>query len=302
MDPTTSERKVVIITGSTSSIGCDLAEHLHAKGYNVVVSGRRIKEGQAIASQLDFTWDTAIFVQCDVTSYDSQANLFKTAWAKWHRLDALVANAGFVDQTSHYNLNSKAVPICEIPPEPNLSCTDVNFKAVVLGTEMAVHYMRHNPVQARGGKIVITNSVSGLYPVPMAPEYSAAKAAALQWARSVAPMLGLEGITINSVLPNVYDTDIMPGFQEAFLDEHLTKKYCLLSAYDVFLDDAAGEKNGQAIETACESHYYHDEPPFKSGKVIERTVKTYEPWFGILHGTTSGLANTIKGPLRTVAK
>lgn len=158
-------------------------------------------------------------MQCDVTSYDSQAHLFKTAWGKWHRLDALIANAGIVDQASHYNLTSKGVSIDEIPPEPNLSCTDVNFKAVVLGTEMAVHYMRHNPAQARGGRIVITNSVSGLYPVPMAPEYSAAKAAALQWARATAPMLGLEGITINSVLPNGYDTDIMPGFQEAFLDE-----------------------------------------------------------------------------------
>lgn len=79
--------------------------------------------------------------------------------------------------------------------------------------------MRHNPSQARGGKIIVTGSAAAIYPITNLPEYSAAKAAALQFARVMAPILALEGITINNVLPNGYDTDILPGFQEAFLDE-----------------------------------------------------------------------------------
>lgn len=79
--------------------------------------------------------------------------------------------------------------------------------------------MRHNPAHAKGGKIIVTGSASAVYPIINLPEYSAAKAAALQYARVMAPMLALEGITINNVLPNGYDTDIMPSFQEAFLDE-----------------------------------------------------------------------------------
>lgn len=80
--------------------------------------------------------------------------------------------------------------------------------------------MRHNPAQAvRGGRIIITGSIASLWPLATIPEYSAAKAAAMQWARSVAPILVQEGITINNVLPNGYDTDIMPDFQEAFLEE-----------------------------------------------------------------------------------
>lgn len=82
-----------------------------------------------------------------------------------------------------------------------------------------MHYMRHNPEQARGGKIIVTGSAAAIYPIINLPEYSAAKAAALQFARVMAPVLALEGITINNVLPNGYDTDIMPGFKEAFLDE-----------------------------------------------------------------------------------
>ena len=75
-----------------------------------------------------------------------------------------------------------------------------------------------------------------------------------------------------------------------------------MAAYEVFLDDAAGEKTGQTVETAYDSHYYHDMPPYKSGKVIERTVKVYEPWFEILHGQRSGLPDAIKEPLRKLSK
>lgn len=82
-----------------------------------------------------------------------------------------------------------------------------------------MHYMRHNPPQAKGGKIIVTGSAASVYPIINLPEYSAAKAGVLQYARVMAPMFALEGITINNVLPNGYDTDIMPGFQEAFLDE-----------------------------------------------------------------------------------
>lgn len=71
-----------------------------------------------------------------------------------------------------------------------------------------------------------------------------------------------------------------------------------MSAYDVFLEDEKNDKNGQTIETAYDSHYYHDVPAFKSGSVIERTVAVYEPWFKAIHKDQSGLKNTYKEPLR----
>lgn len=78
----------------------------------------------------------------------------------------------------------------------------------------------------------------------------------------------------------------------------LTKKECLMCAYDVFLEDEKNEKNGQAIEAAYDSHYYHDVPAYKSGSVIERTVTVYEPWFRMLHNEESSLENTLKARLR----
>lgn len=75
-----------------------------------------------------------------------------------------------------------------------------------------------------------------------------------------------------------------------------------MSAYDAFLEDQNHERNGQAIETAYESHYFHDVPSYKSGYVIERTDKVYEPWFEMMHGTRSGLENSYKEPLRKISQ
>lgn len=78
----------------------------------------------------------------------------------------------------------------------------------------------------------------------------------------------------------------------------MTKKECLLSAYDLFIEDEKNERNGQAVETAYDSHYFHEVPAYKSGHVIERTDKVYEPWFEMMHKDRSGLENTYTEPLR----
>lgn len=108
-----SSRKVVIITGATvcykqitfvtriltvlqNGIGRDLAERLHARGYNVAITGRRIQEGETFAAQLDPKGDTSLFVECHVQDYESQVAVFRTVWRKWARLDTLIANAGIV--------------------------------------------------------------------------------------------------------------------------------------------------------------------------------------------------------------
>lgn len=83
--------------------------------------------------------------------------------------------------------------------------------------------------------------------------------------------------------------------------ESLTKKECLLSAYDIFIEDEQNERNGQAVETAFDSHYFHEIPEYKND-VIKRTDKVYEPWFQMMHSDQSGLENTYKEPLRRFAK
>lgn len=50
---------------------------------------------------------TTRFFRADVASYASQAEAFQKIWDKWHRIDALLANAGIVDKFSLYMLDQR---------------------------------------------------------------------------------------------------------------------------------------------------------------------------------------------------
>ena len=217
--PAQEESRVAIVTGSTSGIGLDVTNLLLSKGYKVAMSGRRVAHGKKISKSVDPEGKATLFTGCDVSSYSSQANHFQEVWDKWGRIDLVVANAGFVDQESVYNLARKDTAVTDLPAEPKLSATDACLKGVMYSTTLATHFMRHNPKGA-GGKIILTGSIIGIHPNPQFPEYCAAKAGVTQWCRSMAPvLLKKENIALNCVMPGAYETAAMPGFETAFKPE-----------------------------------------------------------------------------------
>lgn len=207
------------LTNRKSGIGLAVARHLHAKGWRVVLVGRRADIGEKQASSLDESGETAVFEQCNVASYSAQAAMFKSVWARWGRIDLLIANAGNVDGASWYNFRRRDAPVDDLPPEPDTSCTDVHFKGVMYGTMLATHFMRHNK-PAPGGKIIATTSMLGVHPCPTFPEYGSVEAGINHWVRVNAPLLkSKENITINAIMMGPAVTPVMPGFAKAFLPE-----------------------------------------------------------------------------------
>ncbi|KAF2111378.1 hypothetical protein BDV96DRAFT_649939 [Lophiotrema nucula] len=290
-----NDQKVAIVTGATSGIGSWVAEHLHKRGYRVALCGRREKEGKANATSLDASNETAIFVQCDVSSYESQSNLFKTVWAKWGRLDVVVSNAGCVDRDSKYNLGRREAGVDDLPAAPDTTCTDIDFKGTIYNTTLATHFMRHNP-GGKGGKIIVTGSMIGIYPCQTFPEYCAAKAAVHQWVKTVGPiLLEKENITVNCVMPGGVETPAFPGFSTAFLPEHLTLPSNLVAAYDIYIEDKT-KRTGETVETAHDTHVQWGHPGYKSGAFAQRTEKVYEPWFEMMHGERSNLPGAMQSP------
>lgn len=295
-----------ILTNQQSGIGESLAKTLHARGYNVAITGRRPQLGETVASALDPSQQTAFFTACDVSSYASQCAMFQAVWDKWGRIDVFIANAGGIDRDSKYNLRRRDEPVTSLPPEPDTTCTDVDYKGVIYGIVLATHFMRpHNSIQGTRGKIIVTGSIVGIHPLATMPEYCGAKAAVLQYVRTVAPLLkAKEGITVNIVLPCGVDTPAMPDFAEAFLPEELTTPECLLRAFDMFLlDDEANDKTGMAIEAAHDQVVIHELPAFKGGIASVRSAVVYEPWFEMLHGEKSELKGALlKAPVKGLSE
>jgi NAD(P)-dependent dehydrogenase (short-subunit alcohol dehydrogenase family) len=231
-----------------------------------------------------------------VSSYQSQTTLFQTVWNRWGRLDVLIANAGCVDRDSKYNFARRDAAIDDLPPQPDMTCTEVDFKGAIYGTTLATHFMRHNP-GGKGGKIIVTGSMIGIYPCATFPEYCAAKAGVHQWVKTTGPVTKLkDNITINCVMPGGIETPAMPDFSTAFLPEHMTLRSTLMSAYDLFIEDAENTKTGQTIEAAHDKLYEWGHPGYKSGAFAKRTEKVYEPWFKLVHGEESELPGAMPGP------
>lgn len=151
-------------------MGTELARSMIDQDYFVGCLDINEAAGSKLASELG---DRALFIKCNVASYDQQAQAFQKVFDKWGRIDALLMNAGIVDRSSVYILKHRGSK--EIPPAPDVVTTNVDYLGVVYGTQLAIHFMRQNPTP--GGQIVATASIAAVHPHSSFPEYCGAKAA-----------------------------------------------------------------------------------------------------------------------------
>ncbi|TPX16546.1 uncharacterized protein E0L32_003840 [Thyridium curvatum] len=290
-----SPNKVAIVTGASSGMGTALSKHFIGKGWNVALLDVNDKVGKDLASSLG---PNAAYFHANVASYASQAAAFTAVWERWGRLDALLANAGIVDQSSLYILRHRGASVADVPPEPNLLCTDVDYKGVLYGTQLAVHFMRHNPPGSGGpgGKIVCTASNAGVHPHRSYPEYNGAKAGVVQFVRTVADVLAAkERVYVNCVCPGIVATAIVPPEMVAAVSpECMTPVGTIVRAYDGFL--AGGDARfGVVAECSGElvSELDYSQLKFKNGRPSERSVTVWDPLFRDMHGEDSGLAEAL---------
>src|SRR3712207_233739 len=85
---------VLVITGASTGIGAATARRAVEFGQRVVLAARSEDKLRALADELGGE-EKALAVRCDVTSWDDQQALVRTALDRYGRLDAYFANAGF---------------------------------------------------------------------------------------------------------------------------------------------------------------------------------------------------------------
>ena len=85
------EAKVAVITGGTRGIGEATAELFVAQGCKVVIAGRSVEKGQALAERLG---ESVIYVQADVMREDDIKSTIDLAASSFGKLDILFNNAG----------------------------------------------------------------------------------------------------------------------------------------------------------------------------------------------------------------
>jgi len=82
--------RVFLITGASSGIGAATARQAAAAGYTPVLAARSEDKLQGLADELG-----GLAVRCDVTLWEDQEALVRTALDAYGRIDVAFANAGF---------------------------------------------------------------------------------------------------------------------------------------------------------------------------------------------------------------
>jgi NAD(P)-dependent dehydrogenase (short-subunit alcohol dehydrogenase family) len=90
----TTNRKTVLITGSTDGVGRCVAERLAAQGWRVLVHGRDRTRGEAVVDHITSQGGEARFLVADLSSLAEVRALAEAVRREDDGLDALINNAG----------------------------------------------------------------------------------------------------------------------------------------------------------------------------------------------------------------
>lgn len=86
--------KVVLVSGGTQGLGAGIARAAAREGATVVVSGRNVDRGEAVAAEIRDSGARAVFVRADVSEVGQAQAAVAATVEQFGRIDALVNAAG----------------------------------------------------------------------------------------------------------------------------------------------------------------------------------------------------------------
>ena len=191
-----SDNKVALITGGSRGIGEKIAEKFATEGYNLVINYvSNIENVEELEARIKGNANIEIlFVQADVTSFESCENMINKAIEKFGHIDVVVNNAGI----------TKDGLLMRMKEEDFDKVINVNLKGTYNVTKNAIPHM----MKQKYGRIVNISSVVGVSGNAGQANYAASKAGIIGFTKSVAKELASRNILANCVAPGFIKTDM----------------------------------------------------------------------------------------------
>ena len=184
----------VAITGASAGIGEATARAVVAAGATVVLGARRVDRLEALAAELG---SSAAIVEMDVREPGDSQRLVQEAYARFGRLDALVANAGIGAYGG----------IMDLTDEKLKTMMDTN----VAGTVWPIRAAVPGFVEQGGGDVVIVASVAGIRGNGDEAVYAATKFAQIGLAGGLDRELRESGVRVSTICPGGTATEFAMG-------------------------------------------------------------------------------------------
>lgn len=175
--------KVAVVTGSTSGIGSGIAASFAAEGCAVVVSGRRVERGEAVAAGIAKTGGTAVFHLTNVEDPGDCRGVVERAEREFGGLDVLVNNAGIFPRAE----------IEDTTPELWDEIFNVNVRGPFFCCQAAIPRMK----KRGGGCIINIGSTHPFSGQGALAAYGISKGALYTMTRKFAVLLATDRIRVN---------------------------------------------------------------------------------------------------------
>lgn len=188
--------RVVVVTGSSSGLGRQMAKGFAGQGATLVLLARRKERLEELAKELEAKGTKVLTIQCDVTNTKQVNEAAALAEKTFGKVDVLVNCAG----------SAKNAGVLNMTDEEWDFTMDVDLKSVFLVTRAFANIMKkHNY-----GRIINIASMYGLVgnTAMDTVAYHSSKGGVVNFTRAVAAELAKYNITCNAICPGYFATEL----------------------------------------------------------------------------------------------
>jgi len=190
--------RTILITGGSAGIGLAFAVKFLELGNEVIVTGRRQAQLDAMKAQ----HPKLHTIQSDIADPAQIAALAARVKKEFPKLDVLMNNAGVGVAK---NLKASVGDLAGLMTE-----MEINVGGVIRTTSALIDILTANQ-----GTVINVSSALAFVPVPAMPIYSATKAAVHSYTQSLRFQLENSGVEVIELMPPAVRTDMTSEFDEA---------------------------------------------------------------------------------------
>lgn len=235
MNEQETDKRVALVTGSTSGIGKAIAAKLIEDGFTVVFHSKSsVTTGELLAHE----HADSSYIQADLSDQRQSRNLIAQVLSRYKRLDVLVNNAGISATIPHTSLK-------EATPEIWRRLYEVNVISPWTLIAEAETALRQASSSECPSCILNISSHAGIRPKGASIPYSASKAAL----NHITKLLAL------NLAPTIRVNAIAPGLVETPMSKNWTAARKLWEERSPMGRGAQPEEIAQVASTLIQSHY-----------------------------------------------
>ena len=244
-----TNKKIILITGTSSGIGLISACRLASRGHIVYATMRDIGKQGKLLEAIERQGASVIIRSLDVTKADTIRSVVEEIDAAHGRLEVLINNAG-------YGLGG---PFELLADEEIRDIMETNFFGVQRMIRSALPLLR----SGRESRIINLSSIAGLAGIPVLGAYSSSKFALEGFSEALRHELKQFGIYVTLIEPGSFKTDIWKE------NRKLAAKY--------HEPDSLYKSYTERILKSQEERYFLMGDPERIGSLIERVVHATHP-------------------------